>query len=91
LDTIPLTLVCNRVSADQRQIVPQKSAEKSIGRDFDFVIPEDRATMNEAIAQGSELSAVRKGTKVELAIAELANSIVPISVQTDTKRRWLWQ
>ena len=91
LDSIPLTLVCNRVSADQRQIVPQKAAEKSIGRDYDFVIPEDRAMMNEAIAQGCELSAVRKGTKVELAIAELANSIVPMPVQADSKRRWLWQ
>ncbi|MGA2953625.1 MAG: hypothetical protein ABSD80_15470 [Caulobacteraceae bacterium] len=91
LDTIPLTLVCNRVSADQRQIVSQKAAEKSIGRDFDFVIPEDRAMFNEAIAQGCELSTVRKGTKVELAIAELANSIVPMTIQADSKRRWLWQ
>jgi pilus assembly protein CpaE len=91
LDGIPLTLVCNRVSVDQRQIVSQKAAEKSIGRDFDFVIPEDRTMMNEAIAQGCELSFVRKGTKVEQAIAEVANAIVPITVATEPKRKWIWQ
>jgi len=91
LDGIPLTLVCNRVSVDQRQIVSQKAAEKSIGRDFDFVIPEDRTMMNEAIAQGCELSFVRKGTKVEQSIAEVANAIVPITVATEAKRKWLWQ
>ncbi|MGH7025059.1 MAG: AAA family ATPase, partial [Caulobacteraceae bacterium] len=91
LDGITLTLVCNRVSVDQKAIVSQKAAERSIGRDFDFVIPEDRAMMNDAIAQGCQLSQVRAGTKVERAIAELANSIVPISVSGDSKRRWLWQ
>jgi pilus assembly protein CpaE len=90
LDNVTLTLVCNRVSVDQKAIISQKAAEKSIGRDFDFVIPEDRAMMNEAIAQGCELSAVRSGTKVERAIAELASSIVPIPVTAEAKRRW-WQ
>jgi pilus assembly protein CpaE len=90
LDNVTLTLVCNRVSIDQKAIVSQKAAEKSIGRDFDYVIPEDRAMMNEAIAQGCELSSVRTGTKVERAIGELASSIVPIPVAADAKRRW-WQ
>jgi pilus assembly protein CpaE len=90
LESVPLTLVCNRVSVDQKAIVSQKAAEKSIGRDFDYVIPEDRAMMNEAIAQGCELSTVRAGTKVERAIAELATSIVPIPVTAESRRRW-WQ
>ena len=47
--------------------------------------------MNEAIAQGCELSFVRKGTKVEQSIAEVANAIVPITVATEAKRKWLWQ
>jgi pilus assembly protein CpaE len=91
LDTVPLTLVCNRLSVESKAIVSQKAAEKSIGRDFDFVIPEDRAMMNEALAQGCELSSVRTGTKVERAIADLANSIVPTTVAVESKRRWLWQ
>jgi len=82
--------VCNRVSVDQKAIVSQKAAEKSIGRDFDYVIPEDRAMMNEAIAQGCELSSVRTGTKVERSIAELAGSIVPIPVAAEGRRKW-WQ
>jgi pilus assembly protein CpaE len=91
LDTVPLTLVCNRLSVESKAIVSQKAAEKSIGRDFDFVIPEDRAMMNEALAQGCELSSVRTGTKVERAIADLANSIVPTTVAIESKRKWLWQ
>lgn len=91
LDTVPLTLVCNRLSVENKAIVSQKAAEKSIGRDFDFVIPEDRAMMNEALAQGCELSTVRTGTKVERAIADLANSIVPTTVAVDSKRRRFWQ
>ncbi len=92
LDTIPLTLVCNRVSIDQRAIVSQKAAEKSIGRDFDFVIPEDRATMNEAIAQGCEISQVRSAgaAKLEKAIADLAGAIVPLGAAPEVKRRWPW-
>lgn len=90
LDTVPLTLVCNRLSDEHKAVVSQKAAEKSIGRDFDFVIPEDRAMMNEALAQGCELSTVRAGTKVEKAIADLANSIVPTTVSVQAKRRW-WQ
>jgi pilus assembly protein CpaE len=90
LDTVPLTLVCNRVSVDQKAIVSQRAAEKSIGRDFDYVIPEDRAMMNEAIAQGCELSTVRTGTKVERSIADLASSIVPIPVAAESRRKW-WQ
>lgn len=90
LDSVALTLVCNRVSVDQKAILSQKAAEKSIGRDFDYIIPEDRQMMNEAIAQGCELSTVRSGTKLERSIAELAGSIVPITVPTDSRRRW-WQ
>ncbi|HEY7901189.1 MAG TPA: hypothetical protein VIC25_08390, partial [Caulobacteraceae bacterium] len=90
LDAVPLTLVCNRVSIDQKGVVSQKAAERSINRDFDFIIPEDRI-MADAIAQGCELSQVRTGTRIERAIAELANSIVPVTITGDTKRKWLWQ
>jgi pilus assembly protein CpaE len=91
LDTIALTLVCNRVSIDQKAIVSQRAAEKSIGRDFDFIIPEDRAAMNEAIAQGCEISEVRNASaKLEKAIADLAGAIVPLGAAPEVKRRWPW-
>jgi len=91
LDTITTILVCNRVSADQKAVLSQKAAEKSIGRDFDIVIPEDRPLMNDAIAQGCELSTLRAGTKLEKAIGELAGLIEPVAVQPETKRGWRWR
>ena len=75
LDTIPLTLVCNRLRGDQQALVSLKAAQKALGRDFDVVIPEDHRMMNDAIAQGYELSTVRRGSKLERAIAGLATVI----------------
>ncbi|HEV7157535.1 MAG TPA: hypothetical protein VIE13_00195 [Terriglobales bacterium] len=88
LDAIPLTLVLNKVSADQKVLISQKAAEKSIGRVFDHVIPEDRQIVNEAVAQGCEISQVRTGTRIERTLAELASTIVPITVASESKRRW---
>jgi pilus assembly protein CpaE len=91
LDNIAMTVVCNRVTDDQRALVPQKTAEQAIGKSFDFIIPEDRALMNEAIAHGYELSTVRRGTRLEKAISDLATTIVPYAITTDVKRnRWPW-
>ena len=90
LDGVPLTLVCNKLSPDQQAIVPLKTAEKAIGRNFDVVIPEDRKLMNDAIAQGCQLSTIRGGSRLEKAIAELAGLISPAAaVQPDRRaRRW---
>ena len=89
LDSVPLTLVCNQVNAEQQAIVSVKAAEKAIGRDFDVVIPEDSRLMDEAIAQGCEISAVRRGSKLEKAIVELTGKIAPVAVVTEqTKGRW---
>jgi len=91
LDTLALTLVCNRVSVDQKAVVSQKAAEKSIGRDFDIVIPEDRNLMNEAIAQGCELSEIRKGTKLEKALESLALKVSPVTASAPVEKRgWRW-
>ncbi len=91
LDAIPTLLVCNRVSADQKAILTQKAAEKSIGRDFDMVIPEDRALMNDAIAQGRELASIRAGSKLEKAISDLAGLIDPVAAAPEVKRGWRWR
>jgi pilus assembly protein CpaE len=91
LDSISTLLICNRVSADQKAILAQKAAEKSIGRDFDMVIPEDRALMNDAIAQGRDLASIRTGTKLEKAIRELAGVIEPVTAAPEVKRAWRWR
>jgi pilus assembly protein CpaE len=76
----PLTLVCNSLSSDQTQSVSVKAAERALGREFDVVVPEDRRTMSAAINQGVELSAIRRGTKIEKAIGELAQKITQPAV-----------
>jgi pilus assembly protein CpaE len=75
LDDRPLTLVCNSLSSDQTAFVPIKTAERALGRAFDLIIPEDRKVMTSALNQGVEVSAVRRGTKLEKAIAQLADKV----------------
>lgn len=75
LDQRPVILVCNALSSDQQASVSLKAAERALERTFDIVIPEDRRAMFAAINQGVELSAVARGSKVEKAIAQLADKI----------------
>lgn len=75
LDTVPLTLVCNALSSAQQKALALKAAQRAIGKDYSHVIPEDRDTMIEAINRGLPVSTVRRGTKLEKAIAELADAI----------------
>jgi pilus assembly protein CpaE len=89
-----MIMVCNRFSTDQRSIISQKDAEKAIGRAFDLLIPEDRALMNDAVAQGCEISSIRTGSKLEKSIGQLANLIIPATAgagaSSEPKRRWRW-
>jgi pilus assembly protein CpaE len=87
LDGKPLTLVCNAPSADHTATVTIKAAERALGRSFDAVIPEDRRTMMAATNQGVEISAIRRGTKLEKAIAELAGKISALAIVDAGKRR----
>lgn len=89
LDNTPLVLVCNALSADQQASLSLKAAEKAIGRAFDVVIPDDRKLMNAAINQGVELSTIRRGAKLEKAIAELAER-VDADLMTPVDRRFRW-
>jgi pilus assembly protein CpaE len=73
LDSKPLTLVCNSLSSDQTASVPIKAAERVLGRAFDVIIPEDRRVMFAALNQGIEIAAVRRGTKLEKAVSQLAD------------------
>jgi pilus assembly protein CpaE len=75
LDEKPLTLVCNAVTGDQARTVPVKAAERALGRDFDLVVPEDQRLMDAALNQGLELAAVRRGSKLEKAVALFADAV----------------
>jgi pilus assembly protein CpaE len=90
LESIHLTLVCNQLSAEQQSIVSLKTAEKAIGRAFDVVIPADVKLMNEAIAQGREVSAIRGGSKLVKALDELTALIAPAGAGQPAQRRRLW-
>ena len=87
LDDRQIILVCNAVSAEQHPgAVSVAAAERALERSFDAVIPEDRRTMFAAVNQGIELSAVRKGTKIEKMIERLAERVAGLD-STPSKSR----
>jgi pilus assembly protein CpaE len=79
LDDRPVILVCNAQSPEQAAVVSLKAAERAMGRAFDVVLPEDRKTMHAAINQGVDLASVRRGTKLERAIGDLADKVAVIA------------
>jgi pilus assembly protein CpaE len=72
LDRLPLTLVCNAVTGDQQNLLSIKAAEGALGRPFDIVVPEDVRVMGAATNQGLPLAEVRRGTKLEKLVGQLA-------------------
>ncbi len=90
LGSIPLTIIFNRVNDEQQLIVSLKDARQAIGREIDFIIPEDGKLMNAAMAQGLALSAVRPGAKLEKAIDKLADVIAPVPVAEKKSGRFRW-
>ena len=80
-DRIPLTLVCNAVAPEAQVALPIKAAERALGRSFDLVIPADPKVMTAALNQGVELATVRRGTKLEKAIAKLADGLAATVAQ----------
>jgi pilus assembly protein CpaE len=83
-----LTLVCNALSAEQTSILQLKSAERALGRAFDVVVPEDRKLMYAAINQGVEIASIRRGAKIEKAIAELATFVAPEPAAGERGKAW---
>jgi Flp pilus assembly CpaE family ATPase len=87
LDDKPLLLVCNALSSEHERAIPLKAAQKAIDREFDHVVPEDRRLMLSAINQGVGISAVRRGTKIERAIAQLADAVTADALTGALARR----
>lgn len=84
---VPLKIVCNALSGDQQETLSLKAAERALGRPFDVVLPYDSRTMNSAINQGVELSAVRRGTKLEKALAQMAADLQSEFVSASRTKR----
>ena len=60
-----------------------------MGRKFDVVAPEERKLMGEAINQGVALSMLRRGTKLEKALSQLAERAAPArAAKTKTGRNF---
>ncbi|MDP3173183.1 MAG: AAA family ATPase [Phenylobacterium sp.] len=89
LDQTPPLLICNRVGGDAPSGVSLKSVERAVGRSFDVVVPDDPKMIGEAINQGVALRTLKRGTKVERALSELAQMLVPQQAATATRTsRW---
>jgi pilus assembly protein CpaE len=76
LDDRPSLIVCNAPSKEQQSSLAIKAAERALERPFDMIIPDDPQTMVAAVNQGQEISGVRRGTKIEKAVGELADKIL---------------
>ena len=88
LDGRKLTLVINGLAPEHTEFISVKTAERALGREFAVCIPEDRKVMTAAINQGVEIAAIKRGTKLEKAVAEFANMMVPATaVKIERKRR----
>jgi len=87
LDGLPLTLVCNAVTGDQQNLLSIKAAERALGRSFDVVLPEDVRAMGGALNQGQPLAEVRRGTKLEKAVGELAERMAMDALAAHQLRR----
>jgi Flp pilus assembly CpaE family ATPase len=75
LDSRPIVLLCNGVNSEQQSTLSIKAAERAIGRAFEFVLPEDIRLMISAANQGQEISAVKRGTKLERTLNLVADAV----------------
>ena len=87
LDSRNLTLVINALAPEHTAALSQKAAERALGREFAVTIPEDRKVMTAAINQGVEISAVRRGTRLEKAVSELARMLAPALAEKPERKR----
>lgn len=87
LDRLPLTLACNAVTAEQQNLLSIKAAERALGRSFDILLPEDIRAMGGATNQGVPIADVRRGTKLEKYIGQLADRMAMDALSKPQLRR----
>lgn len=87
LDRLPLTLACNAVTGEQQDLLAIKAAERALGRGFDIFLPQDVRAMGGATNQGLPISEVRRGTKLEKYIGQLADRMAMDALVTTPLRR----
>jgi len=87
LDRLPLVLACNAVTGEQQDLLAIKTAERALGRSFDIFLPQDVRAMGGATNQGLPISEVRRGTKLEKYIGQLADRMAMDALVTPQLRR----
>ena len=75
LSELPVQILVNRFEKGWGKTVKVKDAEKSLGQKIDHYILSDYKLVSEAINLGVPLSKIKKGSKVEKAIAGFVDSI----------------
>lgn len=81
LEDRPLTVVCNQAAPDKIGGVSVSAVQRAVGRSFDLIVPEERRLMSDAINQGVTVGALRRGTKLEKALQDLAGHVWPALVE----------
>lgn len=88
LEARSVTLVVNGLAPEHTAALSQKAAERALGREFAIAVPEDRRVMTAAINQGVEIAAIKRGTKLEKAVADFARMLAPaVAEKPERKRR----
>ena len=76
IDEAHTAIVVNRFESRWSREVTVKEAEKALGRQIDYFVPNDYKTVNAALNEGVRLSEIKRGSKVEKRIDALFNSVL---------------
>lgn len=76
IDEGQTAIVVNRFESRWSREVTVKEAEKALGRQIDYFVPNDYKTVNAALNEGVRLSEIKRGSKVEKRIDALFKSVL---------------
>lgn len=76
IDEAHTAIVVNRFESRWSREVTVKEAEKALGRQIDYFVPNDYKTVNAALNEGVRLSEIKRGSKVEKRIEALFKSVL---------------
>ncbi len=76
IDEAHTAIVVNRFESRWSREVTVKEAEKALGRQIDYFVPNDYKTVNAALNEGVRLSEIKRGSKVEKRIDALFKSVL---------------
>lgn len=76
IDEAHTAIVVNRFESRWSREVTVKEAEKALGRQIDYFVPNDYKIVNAALNEGVRLSEIKRGSKVEKRIDALFKSVL---------------